>query len=244
MNGTATSSTSTQKRYRLQAAGFILVLAALLLGSGCTFLDNFRKNPAPAETAGPLERSQQENSRLQRQLKAQKLSAEIERGTLMRRLEAAQAARDEAEAEVVRIRARSQGMASMAEASAMFAEARVLVDRMVEEAYREQALEDVKLAEHYLRSGKKTLDQDNPAGAAYLFDRVSELHSSMLKSEPRMVTVKVRSVALRKSPSDSSQSLGYLSQGDSARGQKKQGKWVRVKTSSGLIGWILKGQVQ
>ena len=210
------------------------------------------------DTGGQVEKLQRDNSALQVRIKklngeikalngklnAQKLSAEIERGTLNRRLEVAQAARDDAEDEVVRIRSRIQGMASKAEASAMFAEARVLIDRMVEEAYREQALEEVELAEHYLRSGKETLDQDNPAGAAYLFDRVSEMYTSMIKSDPRILTVKVRSAALRKSPSESSQAFGYLSQGDSATGQKRGDGWVLVRTSSGLEGWIRREQVQ
>jgi hypothetical protein len=177
-------------------------------------------------------------------LKAQDISAEIENGVLLRRLEVVKSALTDAEQEVVRIRSRIQGMASQAEASAMFAEARVLIDRMVEEAYREQALEEVELAEHYLRSGKDTLDQDNPAGAAFLFDRVSEIYTSMIKSEPRVLTVKVRSAALRSSSSESSKILGYLSQGDSATGQKKAGDWVQVKTPSGLEGWIRREQVQ
>jgi hypothetical protein len=198
-----------------------------------------------------VKKLQQENSQLQLKIKklnaeiqAQNISSDIDKGTLLRRLEFAQSALNDAEQEVVRIRSRIQGMASQAEASAMFAEARVLIDRMVEEAYREQALEEVELAEHYLRAGKDTLDQDNPAGAAYLFDRVSEIYTSMIKSEPRMLTVKVRSAALRSSSSESSKALGYLSQGDSATGQKKAGDWVLVKTSSGLEGWIRQEQVQ
>ncbi|MDT8395638.1 MAG: SH3 domain-containing protein [bacterium] len=326
MIGPITSDIRLFERYRPRAAGIMLVLAVAIFGSGCTFMENLRKGPAPAgeaqeivgrrarelsvigEKAGrtapeelgaarvvldemsyfggqgnsgevsrldekmtgildsikaktpgsggngavdQLAKLRRENSRLQLQvkeledkIKAQELSAGIERGTLTRRLEIVQAARDEAVAEVVRIRARIQGMASRSEASAMFAEARVLIDRMVEEAYREQALEDVELAEHYLRSGKEALDQDNPAGAAYLFDRVSELYTTMMKSDPRQMTVKVRNAALRKSPSDSSQSLGYLSQGDYARGQEKKGGWIRVESPSGLEGWILREQVQ
>lgn len=177
-------------------------------------------------------------------LKAQIITAEIDRGSLLRRLEISQSALDDAEQEVVRIRSRIQGMASKAEASAMFAEARVLIDRMVEEAYREQALEEVELAEHYLRTGKDTLDQDNPAGAAYLFDRVSEIYTSMMKSKPRALMVIVRSAALRSSSSESSKALGYLSQGDSATGLKKENDWFQVKTPSGLVGWIRQVQVQ
>ena len=168
----------------------------------------------------------------------------VTRESLTRRLEIAQAARGDAIREVVRIRARIQGMASQAEASAMFAEARVILDRMEEEAFNEQALEDLGLARSYMVQGKGALDKGNPGGAAYLFDLIPGLYEGLKKTDPRKVKVKVSIAALRESPMPSSPKISALYWGESATGLEKNKEWVKVKTSSGQAGWLMRNQVQ
>ena len=168
----------------------------------------------------------------------------IARESFARRLEITQAAREDAIREVVRMRARIQGMASQAGASAMFAEARVILDRMEEEAFSEQALEDLALARSYMVRGKSALDNRNPGGAAYLFDLIPGLYEGMRKADPRTVRIKVSVAALRKTPDASSPKAGTLYWGDSATGLEKNTDWMKIKASSGKSGWIMRSQVQ
>ena len=190
---------------------------------------------------------QSQEEKLEKQVRAQnaKLATEkVARESLIRRLEVVQDAREDAIREVVRIRARIQGMASQAGASAMFAEARVILDRMDEEAFNRQALEDLELARSYIARGKGALDTGNPGGAAYLFDLIPGLYESMRKAEPRVVKIDVRIAILRKFPMPSSSKAGSLYWGEVATGIEKSKDWMKVKTSSGKTGWIMKNQVQ
>ena len=90
-------------------------------------------------------------------LKAQLEIEKVSRDSMTRRFEIAQVAREDAIREVVRIRARIQGMASQAEASAMFAEARVILDRMEEEAFNTEASVDLDMARSYMARIQATL---------------------------------------------------------------------------------------
>jgi hypothetical protein len=177
---------------------------------------------------------------LNRQLKAEKI-AQV---SLVRRLEIAQAAREDAIREVVRMRARIQGMASQAGASAMFAEARVILDRMEEEAFNDQALADLDLARSYMDRGKGALDTGNPGGAAYLFDQIPGLYEGMKKDDPRRVKVRVSVAALRVTPTRSSKKVATLYIGTQATGVVKNKDWIKIKTSTGQTGWIMASQVQ
>ena len=162
----------------------------------------------------------------------------IDAQTYTRRLTAVEAARDEAIKEVVRARARIQGMASPAEAAAMFAEARVIIDRMSEEAYNDQAIDFMKLGKRYLESGREEMEQQNPGGAAFLFDLVSTLYESFRATDPMVMTVNTKKASLRASSTTSSKRLGVLSYGHKVEGLARQGKWVRVDAGSNLKGWI------
>ena len=177
---------------------------------------------------------------LNSKLKAEKVARESQKS----RFEVAQAAREDAIREVVRIRARIQGMASQAEASAMFAEARVILDRMEEEAYNEQSREDLALARSYMARGKGALDAGNSGGAAYLFDLIPGLYEGMKKADPRTVKISVRIAALRKTPEPSSAKLSTLYWGDSATGIEKGKNWLKIRTTSGQTGWVMMDQVQ
>jgi hypothetical protein len=179
-----------------------------------------------------------------RELKAKKEVFEIQNGSLVRQLEVAEKSRDEAIREVVRTRSRIEGMASEAEASAMFAEARVLVDRMVEDAFNKRALGELEQARTYLISGKKELDDGNSGGAAYLFDLISSLYEGFKTSDPRRVTIGVRTSVLYSTPSASSKKVGFLSQGQTVMGIETISGWIKIRTASGQEGWIRKNQVQ
>ena len=163
---------------------------------------------------------------------------EIEARYFARRLAAMEAARDDAVKEVVRTRARIQGMASPAEAAAMFAEARVILDRMKEDAFNEQALDYISQGRRYLQDGRKEMENQNPGGAAYLFDLISTLYESYGGIDSKTLTVSTRMVNLREMPDPSSKKLGVLSRGDKVKGQKKKGDWIQVRTTSGLQGWV------
>ncbi len=165
---------------------------------------------------------------------ARKIDAEAYSG----RLAAVEAARDEAIKEVVRTRARIKGMASPAEAAAMFAEARVIIDRMSEEAYNDQAGDFVRLGKRYLENGREEMEKQNPGGAAFLFDLISTQYESFRAIDPRVMTVNTKKASLRASAAASSKRLGLLSYGEKVEGLAKKGSWVRVKTSSDLRGWV------
>jgi len=174
---------------------------------------------------------------------AKETVSEIKIESLVRRLETAEKARNDAIREVVRTRSRIEGMASKAEASAMFAEARVLVDRMKEDAFNDRARDDLELARGYLASGKKELDAANPGGAAYLFDLVSSVYEVFRTSNPRRVTISVKKALVYKTASGSSSATGSLSRGQTAIGLQIRGDRVQVKLPSGLTGWVRKNQV-
>jgi hypothetical protein len=182
-------------------------------------------------------------AQLEEELLAKETVYQIRIDLLTNRLQAAEKSRDDAIREVVRVRSRMEGMASKAEASAMFAEARVLVDRMNEDAFNNRAREDLQLARGYLAAGKKELEAGNPGGAAYLFDLISSTYEGFRTSNPRQVRVSVRKALLYRTASGSGQAIGSLSRGQTAVGLQVRGERVQVKLSSGLIGWIRKSQV-
>ena len=190
-----------------------------------------------------VDKAESRAAELQEDLFAKETVSEIKIESLVRRLETAEKARNDAIREVVRTRSRIEGMASKAEASAMFAEARVLVDRMNEDAFNDRAQDDLQLARGYLASGKKALDAGNSGGAAYLFDLVSSVYEVFRTSNPRKVTVGVKKALVYKTPSGSSAVTGSLSRGQTAVGLQLQGDRVQVKIPSGLTGWVRKNQV-
>jgi len=198
----------------------------------------------PAEQIAQLQSREKELERQVRSLSGKLKAEKVARDSLARRLEIAQAAREDAIREVVRIRARIQGMASEAEASAMFAEARVILDRMESEAFNEEALSELDLARSYMARGKDALDTGNPGGAAYLFDLIPGVYEGMKKTDPRMIKVNVRIATLRESPAPSSPKIDSLYWGESATGLEKSKDWIKVKISSGQTGWLMKSQVQ
>ncbi len=155
-----------------------------------------------------------------------------------RRLESTEAARNDAIKEVVRIRSRMQGMASPTEAAAMFAEARVIIDRMTEDAYNIEAKEYLSLARKFMKDGMAELDGNNPGGAAYLFDLVSATYEDFRGIDSRTLSISVRSAVLRAGPSKSSARKGLLSYGVFVEGLSKKGPWFSVRTSEGLEGWL------
>ncbi len=168
----------------------------------------------------------------------------METQSLSQRLAVAEKERDDAIREVVRTRSRIEGLASLASASAMYAEARVLVDRMEEEAFSVRVQGLLAQGRGYLESGRKELDAGNPGGAAYLFDLVSSIYQDFRHSEPTRLTIKVRKAGLYKSASTSSGVVGSLSQGDTVQGLQMSSDWVQVRDPAGRIGWIRNSQLR
>ena len=257
MTGTEIGFVLKIHKQLLAMCSFVLISITLLFTTGCSSTNGiFKKTgvdgPSKARTAevDPDDQStlsESDEMELNRQIKSliAKLNEEkVARESLARRLEVAQAAREDAIREVVRIRARIQGMASQAEASAMFAEARVILDRMENEAFNEEALADLDLARSYMARGKGALDNGNPGGAAYLFDLIPGLYEGMKKTDPRTIKISVSVAALRISPTPSSEKVSSLYRGESATGLEKKKDWMKVKTSSGQTGWIMRSQAQ
>jgi len=257
MTGTGTGFVMRDNRLLLPKWGYLFLFAVFFLMAGCKTMEGQVKKSEPDETSKgqvvnqeaseQITRLQSSQKNLQRQirsLKSQLKAGKVAQESLANRLEVCQAAREEAVREVVRMRARIQGMASQAGASAMFAEARVILDRMEEEAFNAQALEDLDLARSYMARGKGALDTGNPGGAAYLFDLIPGLYEGMKKGDPRKVKVSVSVAALRKTPKSTAQKLDSLYAGELATGLEKNKDWMKVKTSSGQTGWIMSGQVQ
>ena len=253
--GNGTGLTSGKRTWH--RSGFTLAIISIFVITGCSTMDNlFKKSKTgglseeqsvelnQAERIKQLESHEQELEKEISNLKSQMEIEKVLRDSLNRRLEAAQAAREEAIREVVRMRARIQGMASHAEASAMFAEARVILDRMEEESFNTEAVVDLELARSYMARGKGALDNGNPGGSVYLFDLIHGLYERMMKGDPRTVKVSVSVAALRASPASNSARVALLYRGDSATGLEKTGDWIKVKTGSGQEGWLMGSQVQ
>ncbi|TNF45200.1 SH3 domain-containing protein [bacterium] len=227
----------------------ILAIAACFLLAGCittgdvkteseTTADEQVEEVELEKLRADLDQVRAENRALKEELKILNGARKIDAQTYARRLAAVEAARDEAIKEVVRARARIQGMASPAEAAAMFAEARVIIDRMSEEAYNDQAVDFMKLGKRYLENGREEMEQQNPGGAAYLFNLISSLYESFQATDPRAMTVNTKKASLRASATASSKRLGLLSYGEKVEGLARQGKWIRVDTPSNLKGWV------
>lgn len=66
--------------------------------------------------------------------------------------------------------------------------------------------------------------------------------AAMLVAET--LIVKVRSTYLRKEPKFYSQTIGPLRAGESLEKISSQGGWLKVRTSTGLIGWVHSSAVQ
>ena len=179
---------------------------------------------------------------LKEEIRNLKALSEFEVQSLFKRLAAAERERDNAIREVVRTRSRIEGLASEAGAAAMHAEARVLVDRMREEAFNMRARELLKQSQTYLESGETELKWSNPGGAAYLFDLVSGLFEEFKNSDPRRLTVAVGKSVLRKSASPSSAVVGSLPRGQNVQGVRMLTDWFQVMDPSGRTGWIRKEQ--
>jgi len=286
----------------------VIFLAAVLLASGCTVLQNFRKMPADDEVArtvverrtfidkarddalrvapseygqalalvGEMEYHLKRNdtaetwrlenkispliNRVQINIKkypaaswegdpsqvrarmamfiAETEGLKLQNGLLEKKVQSVETARDNAIKEVVRIRSRIQGLASPTEAAAMFAEARVIVDRIAGDAYNDAAIEYLDLARKFLKDGTAELENNNPGGAAYLFDLVSATYDDFKRIDPHTLTVSVRSALLRSGPSKSSSRKGSLSYGTVVEGFEQRGRWFFVKTPRGIEGWI------
>ncbi|MBN2720063.1 MAG: hypothetical protein JXR72_03055 [Proteobacteria bacterium] len=181
---------------------------------------------------------------LKEEIRNLKALSRFEAQSLSKRLAAAEMERDNAIREVVRTRSRIEGLASEAGASAMHAEARVLVDRMREEAFNLRARELLKQSQTYLESGETELKGGNPGGAAYLFDLVSGLFEEFKNCDPGRLTVTVERAALRKSASPSSAVVGSLPRGSDVQGVRMLAGWFEVSDSSGRTGWIRKEQAR
>ncbi len=218
------------------------VAAAALLAAACATGPGTPSIPPPApavevkknippEPAARVKALQEEVSRLG-QLR------EGESAEHRRRLAAVERERDLAVAEVVRTRARMQGMASAAEAGAMFAESRVLVDKMEEDAYSSQARDQLRTARRRLEEGKAELGRDNPGGAAFLFDQLSNIYENFRKGSPRRLTVTAISVDLRATPAASARTVATLYRNDPLEGVAKAEAWVQVRDFSGRKGWV------
>jgi chromosome segregation ATPase len=190
------------------------------------------------DLAGKVRELEDKVRRLEKNYRGLQVSSESDIRNMTARLESVRAARDEAIREVVRTRARIQGLASKAEAAAMFAEARVFVDRMEEDAYSTTARESLDLARSYLHSGKKELDNGNPGGAAYLFDLVSAQYQSFGEVDTRTFALPGSGVVLRREPITSSAAIKKLSRGTRLKGIKRQGNWIQVQIPDGRQGWI------
>lgn len=185
-----------------------------------------------------VKRLRAENRSMKEEIEILNGARRIDAEAYARRLAAVEAARDEAVREVVRARARIQGMASPAEAAAMFAEARVIIDRMSEEAYNETARDFVTLGKRYLENGRVEMETQNPGGAAFLFDLISTQYEAFQATEPRVMAINTKKASLRASATTSSKRIGVLSYGEKVEGLAKKGDWVRVSTASGLKGWV------
>lgn len=162
----------------------------------------------------------------------------LQNNLLGKRVLSVETARDNAIKEVVRTRSRIQDLASPAEAAAMFAEARVIVDRIAEDAYNYEAREYRDLARKFLKDGTTELESNNPGGAAYLFDLVSATYDDFRRIDPHSLTVSVRLALLRAGPSKSSSKKSVLSYGTVVEGSARKGHWFFVKTPQGIEGWI------
>ena len=175
---------------------------------------------------------------------------------LQARSEGHQKRLDAAIIEVVRAKARLRSLESKAEAASTIAEAEIAVNAMKERiAVADDVMkEEFAAAEQLLKMSAREFKNRNFGGALYLANqskgqvRALQMHLSGDLEKPPMEDEKrfvkplpLRVLAnsnLRSGPGLDNDIVGRLGKNALVTGHAYSGRWVRVETSEGAVGWL------
>lgn len=233
----------------MENAARIPLLLAVLVSGGCASQSSTREDPAaqaagqPAHVrAGPAARDPQLEQRLAR-LELQLLEKDAQLAELQTRL-------DDARREVVRGMARTQQLASRAEAASGIAEAEIAVRSLRASGAGPEAPEIADL----LKLSTAEFDKQNYGGALYLATQAKTAaltargqlatgeRESLRKGEvPFALPLPLQTAAranVRQGPGNGFAVSFTLDPGTALTGHSFVDQWVRVSDESGRGGWI------
>ena len=177
---------------------------------------------------------------------------------LQKRSESHQQRLDAAIVEVVRAKARLRSLESKAEAASTIAEAEIAVNALKKRTASADSImnEEISMAEHLLEMSAREFNARNFGGALYL--------ANQSKGQARAVQMRLRNESKRPSSGDEKQFvqplplvvltnsnlrggpgldntiLDTLAKGARVTGHSYKGRWVRVETGDGVIGWLFR----
>lgn len=170
--------------------------------------------------------------------------------------EAHQKRLDAAIIEVVRTKARLRSLESKAEAASTIAEAEIAVNAIKKElAPADEAMkEEIATAEQLLRMSAREFKTRNFGGALYLASQskgqvraLQMRHSGRFEKAPiegekrfaKPISLKVLATSnLRSGPGLDNEIVGRLAKDTVVTGHAYTGRWVRVETGQGAVGWL------
>ncbi len=154
------------------------------------------------------------------------------------------------ETEVIRTKARLQGLETKADATSVIAETRVQIRRTQEQHGRSLA---VIRSHELLDRAEQMVEDGNFGAAAFMALKAQELTKDVRRGAPleagdrpapkRQYVVVATLANLRSEPSREAAVSGRVKKGDSLEATALRGEWLQVKTGS-LAGWILRALVE
>jgi len=155
---------------------------------------------------------------------------------------------DLTETEVIRTKARLQGLETKADSTSVIAESRVLLRRFQEQRARTPAL---VRSQELLDRAEQTLEDGNYGAATFLALKAQELLKDERRSgdsadrpaPKRHYTVKVELANLRQEPVRSAPVAGRVRKGDVLEASAQRGDWLQVRIGD-QSGWIYRELVE
>jgi hypothetical protein len=157
---------------------------------------------------------------------------------------------DLTETEVIRTKARLQGLETKADATSVVAETRVLIRRLQEQRGRSPA---VHRSQELLERAEQMIEDGNFGAATFMALKAQELIKDARRGAlveeghrpaPKRQYVVTASLAnLRSEPSRDAPISGQLKKGDSVEATAQRGEWLHVKAGS-VSGWVFRELVE
>jgi hypothetical protein len=195
-------------------------------------LPEVQKEAAEADRlSGRLKKAEEDQKRLEERV-----------AVLMRDLELT-------ETEVIRTKARLQGLETKADATSVMAETRVLIRRQQEQRGRTPAL---VRSQELLDRSEQMVDEGNFGAATFLALKAQELIKDVRRvaedsadrpAPKRQYTVTVASANLRKDPVRTAAVVGRVKKGDVLEASLQHGDWLQVKAGN-VNGWVFRELVE
>jgi uncharacterized protein YgiM (DUF1202 family) len=153
------------------------------------------------------------------------------------------------ETEVIRTKARLQGLENKADSTSVIAETRVLIRRAQEQRGRTPA--SVR-SQELLDRAEQMVEEGNYGAATFLAMKAQELIKDARRGGDeaaerpfvrRQYSVRASRANLRGEPTTAAPVVGQLKRGDVVEALEKRGEWLQVRAGE-LSGWIFGGLVE